>query len=174
MTTDKTVSISIWLKAIAAIDSNRVIGANGGIPWKIKEEFGVFKKITTGHSLVMGRKTYESIGKPLPNRINLIMSRSMQPQDGITIVRGPEELRPPADGKLLWVCGGAEIYRMLLPRCSQLILSHVHGDFHGDTFFPEFSHLFKYNSDIHLGDKFVTKLYDNVHCSWPTEKFLLD
>jgi dihydrofolate reductase len=164
----------MWLKAIVAIGDNMVIGANGSLPWKIKEELGLFKKITTGHSVLMGRKTYESLGKPLPNRNNIVLSRSMQPRDDVTVLTGPEELSPPSDAKLLWVCGGAEIYNALLARCSQLIVSHIHGNFAGDTFFPKFSHLFKYNSDIYLCDKFVTKIYNNVNCEAPIMKFMLD
>lgn len=98
----------------------------------------------------------------------------MQPRDDLTVLHEPEELSAPPNHKLLWVCGGAEIYNMLLAKCSQLIISHVHGSFAGDTFFPKFSHLFKYDSDIYLCDKFVTKVYNNVNCNEPMMKFVLD
>ena len=133
-------------KAIAALGENRVIGAGGKIPWRLPEDMKFFKAQTTGHTVVMGRKTWESLGRPLPNRRNVVVSRTLAPGGGTlpgAVVVGSlnalEALPPSGD---IWIIGGAEIYTLAMPRCSELYLTQVKGQFDGDTFFPPYEQLF--------------------------------
>ena len=123
--------------AIVAMSPNRVIGADGRIPWHISEDLKFFKRTTLGHAVLMGRKTYESIGKPLPGRENIVLSRTAE-FPGVRMVRSLDEITEPADGRLLYVIGGAELYDALMPRCSELLLTRVAMNVTGDTFFPAF------------------------------------
>jgi dihydrofolate reductase len=134
------------LKAIAAMSLNRVIGAANKIPWHLPEDFKWFKKMTTGHVLVMGRKTFESIGKALPDRTTIVLTRSSQPIPGVQtiselsqITRGNPSLR----GCEIFICGGAQIYQQALPLCSDLYLTLVNRTVEGDTFFPPFEERFE-------------------------------
>ena len=95
-----------------------------------------------GHGIVMGRKTYESIGKPLPGRQNIILSRTMPETSGITIVRSSGELLQLPNADDFFVIGGAEIYELLLPHCTELFVTKVPRSVDGDTFFPEFESAF--------------------------------
>ena len=127
------------------MSQNRVIGAGGKIPWHLPEDFKWFKKTTTGHVLVMGRKTYESIGRPLPNRTTIVLSRTSQSIPGVEIVPGLNELATRiADypGKEIFICGGAQVYELALPLCSELYLTLVKRQVEGDTFFPIFEDKF--------------------------------
>lgn len=127
-------------KAIAAMSENRVIGKENRIPWHLTEDFKWFKKLTTGNVIVMGRKTFESIGKPLPNRETIILSRSGFGYPGVKTVRDLSEIE--GCSRDAFICGGAEVYRQALPLCSDLYLTLVKGIFEGDTFFPPFEDLF--------------------------------
>src|SRR5438067_289228 len=105
---------------------NRVIGAGNRIPWHLPEDFRWFKKMTTGHVIVMGRKTFESIGRPLPNRTTIVLSRAPNAVVGARMIPGLPELetlRAEFSGKEIFICGGAEIYRQALPLCSDLYLT---------------------------------------------------
>jgi len=125
------------MKAIAAMSLNRVIGANGRIPWHLPEDFRWFKKTTMGGAVLMGRKTFESLGKPLPGRRNLVVSRHGQ-FDGVEMIRELGAFHPENYAEPIWVIGGAEIYAQLLPQCSELFLSVVKRSVEGDAFFPAF------------------------------------
>jgi dihydrofolate reductase len=117
---------------------NRVIGNAGTIPWHLPEDFKFFKATTMGHAILMGRKTYESIGKPLPGRENIVLSRTMPETQGITLIRSLDELKVPNDGRDLFVIGGEEIYRLFLPKVQELYVTKVPRVIEGDTRFPEF------------------------------------
>src|SRR4051812_1541898 len=107
---------------------NRVIGAGNRIPWHLPEDFKWFKKLTTGHILVMGRKTFQSIGKPLPNRTTIVVSRSAFSFPGVQSVSELSQINPAASGlagRELFICGGAQIYGQMLPFCSELYLTLV-------------------------------------------------
>jgi dihydrofolate reductase len=137
------VNNSKRFKAIAAMAENRVIGANNRIPWHLPEDFRWFKQMTTGHILVMGRKTFESIGKPLPNRSTVVLSRSGRTIEGVRVISSLSELDPAAEPRDLFICGGAQVYTEALPLCSDLYLTLVKRQVAGDTFFPPFEHLFE-------------------------------
>jgi dihydrofolate reductase len=135
-------------QAIAAMSLNRVIGAGNKIPWHLPEDFKWFKKMTTGHVIVMGRKTFESIGKPLPNRETIVLSRSDFQFPGVRIIRSLEELPALAAGRLIFICGGAQLYAQALPLCSDLYLTLVKRQVEGDTFFPPFEDRFTLAEEI--------------------------
>jgi dihydrofolate reductase len=126
------------IKAIVAMAENRVIGNAGKIPWHLPGDFRFFKATTMGHALLMGRKTFESIGRPLPGRENIVLSRTLPEMPGITLLRDPERLEEPRDGRDLFVIGGEEIYRLLLPRVLELYVTKVPLHAEGDARFPEF------------------------------------
>ncbi len=132
-------------KAIAAMSENRVIGNGNEIPWRLPEDFKWFKATTMGGVLVMGRKTWDSIGRPLPGRTTAVVSRS-QPElpQGVDLLTGLEAIEEKAYTDPVWICGGSEIYRQALPQCSELYLTLVKRTVEGDAFFPEFE------SDFHL------------------------
>ncbi|NBR49839.1 dihydrofolate reductase, partial [bacterium] len=136
--------------AIAAMSPQRVIGSAGTIPWHISEDLRFFKRTTLGHAIVMGRKTYESLGKPLPGRENLVLSRTAT-LDGVRVFRSLSEIEEPTDGRQLYVIGGAELYAALLPRCSEILLTRVSIDVAGDTWFPAFEHEFDAGEVLETG-----------------------
>jgi dihydrofolate reductase len=137
--------------AIAAMSRNRVIGADGKIPWYISEDLKFFKRTTLGHIIVMGRKTYDSLGKPLPGRENWVLSRGAQ-IDGVTMLRSFDAIQEPSDGRKLYIIGGAELYTALLPTCSELLLTHVDNEVEGDTFFPDFENNFDAGEVLQSGE----------------------
>lgn len=124
---------------IAATDQNRGIGLQGRLPWRLPADLDRFRRITTGHAVLMGRKTWESIGRPLPERTNIVMSRHPAPAEanGVLWASSPEEaIRLAGDGDV-FIIGGAEIYSLFLPRADRLLLTRIHGEFQADAFFPE-------------------------------------
>lgn len=126
-------------RAIAAMSLNRVIGRGNRIPWHLPEDFQWFKRTTMGHVLLMGRKTFESIGRPLPGRETVVLSRGQFTAPGVRVVNDPLGLPPEDDPREWFVCGGAEVYRQLLPRCADLLLTLVKQEVpDGDAFFPPF------------------------------------
>ena len=125
------------LIAIAAVARNRGIGLNNKLPWRIPEDFAFFKATTMGQVLLMGRKTYESIGRPLPGRTTVVLSRSGFTAPGVTVVRDWKEAAAVAPDRTLFLAGGAALYAEALPWCSELILTHVNLEPEADAFFPD-------------------------------------
>lgn len=133
------------LAIIAAIGKNRVIGKAGKLPWHISEDLKRFKRLTTGHTVLMGRKTFESIGSPLPNRRRVVISSKAIP--GVeTFFSVDEALAALADQGKVFVIGGGQVYMQTLDRADELFLTLVDREVDGDTFFPPYE-------DI-LGTKF--------------------
>ncbi len=152
------------MKAIAAMALNRVIGSGGRIPWHLPEDFRWFKRCTTGHAVLMGRKTFESLGKPLPNRLNLVAThQALGALDHISNVAAVPDLqafRPAAyTPRQVWVIGGAEIYAQLLGRCTDLYLSVIAREVEGDTFFPPFEEGFQFVESVFETPEFTVKHY---------------
>jgi len=147
------------MKAIVAMAQNRIIGSEGKIPWHLPQDLQFFKATTLGHPIVMGRKTYESIGKPLPERQNIVLSRTMNETQGVTLVRSTEELLSLPSSSAFFVIGGAEIYRLLLPYCEELLVTHVRGAVVGDTSFPDFETEFDQGALIFETNDFKTLRY---------------
>lgn len=129
------------ISIIAAVSRNNVIGHGGRLPWRIPEDLRAFKRRTTGHFVVMGRKTFDSIGKPLPGRKLLILSRRQGLEiPGVLVVSSFEEAVAVAQGENeqeLFVAGGEEIYRIALPVAHRIYLTRIEQDYEGDIFFPE-------------------------------------
>lgn len=131
--------MSMRVSMIAALDRQRVIGAGAGLPWRLAADLRRFRKITTGKPVIMGRKTHESIGRPLPGRENIILTRDRRYRAaGCTVLHGPEEVFAHCRGQdEIMITGGAEVYRLFLCRAQRLYLTQVHAEVSGDTFFPE-------------------------------------
>lgn len=129
------------LSAIAAMDKNHLIGKNNQLPWHLPADLAHFKAITTGHPILMGRKTHESIGRPLPNRTNIVLTRDAHYQaEGVIVVHTLDEaLASCPEAQELFIIGGAEIYQLAFPRLQKLYLTFIHQAFEGDTYFPAFS-----------------------------------
>ena len=131
------------LVAIAAMARNRVIGLQGRLPWSYPEDLKFFKATTLGHPVLMGRSTYDSIGRPLPGRLNLVLSRQWQGAPGLKVIRDVAELPQACEGAArVFVIGGAQVYEQLLPQCSELSRTWIAREVAGDGFFPPFEHLF--------------------------------
>lgn len=126
------------LELIVAFDENNLIGKNNSLPWHISEDLKHFKTLTTGNRIIMGRKTFESIGKPLPNRENIVLSKNGFIYEGVKVYSRVEELLETLnDEKKNYIIGGAGIYKELLPLVDILHISHVKGIFEGDAYFPK-------------------------------------
>lgn len=135
----------VALAVIVAVADNGVIGRNNSLPWHLPEDLRYFKRVTLGKPVVMGRKTFESIGRPLPGRANIVITRSHEwSVDGASVVNSLDEaLRLAADIAALdgtdelMVIGGAEIYTNAIPLAQRLYLTQVHADVEGDARLPE-------------------------------------
>lgn len=125
---------------IGAMAENRVIGRGGHLPWHLPKDLRHFKRLTVDHTVIMGRKTFDEIQRPLSNRRNVVISRNpaFRP-GGVTVVPNLDEaLALGATEGEVFVIGGAEIYRLALPRADRLYLTVIHAHVEGDTFFPAF------------------------------------
>jgi len=130
---------------------NRVIGARNRIPWHLPEDFKWFKRTTTRHVIVMGRKTFESIGKPLPNRTTIVLTRSPGLIAGVRTIADLSQIDPDDPslaGREIFICGGAQLYRQALPLCSDLYLTLVQRVVKGDTLFPPFEDQFELAEEV--------------------------
>jgi dihydrofolate reductase len=143
-----------YFKAIAAMSLNRVIGAGNKIPWHLPEDFKWFKQLTTGNVIVMGRKTFESIGRPLPNRETVILSRSQFSFPGVRTISDLSELDLANESREVFICGGAQIYQQTLPLCSDLYLTLVKHEVDGDAFFPSFESQFTLAEEVRDNPEF--------------------
>ncbi|PAW69216.1 MAG: dihydrofolate reductase [Verrucomicrobiia bacterium Tous-C4TDCM] len=146
------------LIAIVAMTPDRVVGRDGALPWHLPEDLAFFKRTTSGHPIVMGRKTYESIGRPLPKRRNIVLTRDPAWQAaGVEVIHSPDQL-PEVDGPV-FIIGGAEIYAAFLDKLDELLVSRVHESHPGDTRFPEFEHLFSKPEVVETHDAFQVFRY---------------
>lgn len=138
------------IQIIVAIAKNFVIGNEGQIPWHLSEDLKHFKEITTGHPVVMGRRTFESIGRVLPNRMNIMVSSTFTKEvEGLTVVKSLAEAIDLVGDKTLMVIGGARMYAEALPLASTLHLTTIDKEFVGDTKFPDFTkYPFKLHDDV--------------------------
>jgi dihydrofolate reductase len=129
------------LKILVAFDENRVIGKNNTLIWHLPADLKRFKTLTTGHVIIMGRKTFESIGKPLPNRTTIVISRQADLQiEGAIIAHSVEEAILKAKSitrEDIFIVGGAEIYALSLALADQILVTQLHDIFDGDAYFPE-------------------------------------
>ena len=125
------------ISIIAAVADNGVIGAAGKIPWHVSDDLKRFKRLTLGHPVVMGRKTYDSLGKPLSGRRNLVLTRGPA-IPGVECFSDLTGALATCVCETVFIIGGAEVYRQALPLANTLLLTHVHRQVEGDTKFPEY------------------------------------
>ena len=132
------------LIAMVAMTPERVIGKDGGLPWHLPEDLKTFKKYTTGHPIVMGRKTWDSIGFPLPKRQSIVLTRDTE-----WSAEGADVIHTPADLKKLelidqdvFIIGGAQVYEAFMDSLDEFLLSYVYENYQGDTYLSEFEHQF--------------------------------
>ncbi|HWK21395.1 MAG TPA: type 3 dihydrofolate reductase [Ureibacillus sp.] len=128
------------ISLIVAHDNNRVIGYENKMPWHLPGELQYFKEQTMGKPMIMGRKTFDSIGRPLPGRKNIIITRNENFQvDGVEVARSLEEaLKLAGDVEEVMIIGGEQIFKMALPITDRLYITHIEHDFNGDTYFPPY------------------------------------
>lgn len=143
------------ISLIVATGENRVIGLNNKMPWHLPADLKYFKKITTGHAVVMGRKTFLSIGRPLPNRTNVILTRDKHfKAEGCQVIHSIEEVLELSKQENLFIIGGAEVYQQFLAHADKVYLTYIHKSFEGDTFFPELDDKWKLTStEKHIPDE---------------------
>jgi dihydrofolate reductase len=130
------------ISLLVAMDNNRTIGKNNDLPWYLPADLKYFKKVTMGHPIVMGRKTYESIGRPLPGRENIIITRdkSYDIESAQVVHSIQEAIDVTKDEDEVFVIGGAEIFKQYMPDSDRLYITQIEHDFDGDTFFPEINY----------------------------------
>ena len=152
------------LHAVVAVAQNGVIGRGNALPWKLRADLQRFKRITMGHALLMGRKTYESIGKPLPGRQTIVLSRSPSTEfAGVSVASSIDQaLEMVQQDALAFVVGGAEIYRLTMPRVTNLYLTRVLANIEGDAFMEPIDET-QFNCVEH---SFLPK---DAFNEWPTE-----
>jgi dihydrofolate reductase len=123
---------------IVAVSDNGVIGRDNALPWHLPEDLKRFKRITMGKPVVMGRKTFESIGKPLPGRLNIVVTRDAHyRREGVTVVHGVDDaLRAAGAAEQIMIIGGSDLFRLFLPRATRVHLTRVHAEVAGDVFWP--------------------------------------
>ncbi len=150
------------LKAIVGMASNRVIGKDGDLAWRLPEDLKWFKKLTLGHPIVMGRKTMDSLPNgPLPKRRNVVISRSgVKAAEGFEIVGSCEEaIELLKEEEVVFIIGGAQIYGEMIPQCDEVLLSYVFNPYEGDTFLPNFEDGFDVAEILHRDDDFELRRY---------------
>jgi len=149
------------LTAVVAMTPDRIIGRNGTLPWHLPEDLAFFKRTTSGHPIVMGRKTYESIGRPLPKRRNIVLTRDKAwSAPGVEVIHAPGELLDLSElGGEVFIIGGAEIYAAFMDVTDALLVSHVFEHYEGDTRFPEFEERFPNKSVVEIHDAFEVKCH---------------
>ncbi|WP_245693472.1 dihydrofolate reductase [Salinimicrobium catena] len=137
---NSTHSAMAELTMIAAAAENNALGKDNDLVWHLPDDFKRFKKLTTGHHIIMGRKTFETFPKPLPNRTHIVITRkkNYQKEGAIVVHSLKEALDLAKDDPQPFIIGGGEIYELALPEADKIELTRVHGTFEADAFFPEF------------------------------------
>jgi dihydrofolate reductase len=158
---------------IVAMDEAKAIGKNNQLPWHLPEDLKFFKQITMGHPIAMGRKTFESIGRPLPGRENIIITRNdAYKREGCTVFYSVADFIAYCQQKAeeVFVIGGAEIFQETFSYAERLYITHIHHEFSGDTFFPEFDeHNWELTSRS-MGIKNEQNPYDYDFCLYVRKK----
>ena len=127
------------ISIIAAMDENRLIGSNNDLPWHLPADLQRVKQLTTGHAIILGRKNYESIGRPLPNRKNIVITTNPDYEaPGCIVVNSIDAAIDAAEGEDIYIFGGARIYEQMFDLAERMYLTLIHATFEGDTWFPEY------------------------------------
>ena len=128
------------ISLVAAVSENRVIGKDNALPWNLPADLRHFKELTIGKPVIMGFKTFESIGKPLSNRTNIVLCKEKVEIPGCTVVHSIEEaLQAVGNAEEVMIIGGGSVYAQFLPKADRMYLTRVHAEVEGDTYFPEFN-----------------------------------
>ncbi|MGB2403338.1 MAG: dihydrofolate reductase [Akkermansiaceae bacterium] len=152
---------NIKLTAIVAMTADRVIGKDGGLPWHLPEDLKLFKRHTTGHPIVMGRKTWDSIGRPLPNRQSIVLTRDTHwSAPGAEVINSPDELKTiQLIDPQVYIIGGAQVYDVFLPITDELLVSHIYKSYSGDTYLPAFEQQFPHVTTEESYETFELRRY---------------
>jgi dihydrofolate reductase len=128
----------IKISIIVALDENNLIGKRDGLPWRLPADLKHFQSLTTNHTVIMGRKTYDSIGRALPDRLNIVITKATKLTiPGCLVVKSPDEaLNASPENSEVFIIGGAEIYRQFLPLAQTIHMTRIHNKFEGDIYFP--------------------------------------
>ena len=151
----------ITLKAIVAMAANRVMGKDGRLPWHIPDDLRQFKRLTMGKPMLMGRKTFESLGGILPGRRHLVLSQTMPETEGVDILRRPRDIVHPGlnVSGTVHVIGGAAVFEDWLPLCDEIYVSLLHKDYEGNTVMPDFEEMFEKVKVVERYSEFDVILY---------------
>ncbi len=152
---------------IVAYDRNKLIGKDGKMPWFIDGELRRFRELTTGNVVIMGRKTIEAIGKPLPNRVNIVISRDKN-YDGCTMARSFEEAMEKAreTGLEIYITGGSTVYAPAIDIVDKMYITEIDAEYEGDTYFPSFDE----NDFIRTVDEEITEPVPYKYCTFTRKK----
>ena len=153
--------MSLTFTGVVAMSADRAIGLNGTMPWRLSEDLKLFKRLTLGHPILMGRKTWDSLGRPLPGRQNIVLTKDPQfTAPGAEVIHDIEGLhRLELQSHDIMVIGGAQIYQLMLPHMQGIYVSEVAGEWEADTYFPEFKDQFLLREELEQFDGFVSTLY---------------
>jgi dihydrofolate reductase len=153
--------IRLHLTAVVAMTPERVIGRAGTLPWHLPADLAFFKRTTSGHAIVMGRKTYESIGRALPKRRNIVLTRDPGwSAAGVEVIHSPNELKqlPGLEGKV-FIIGGAQVYAAFMSQMDELLVSHIFESHPGDTFLGQFEEDFPDAEVVESYEQFEVRRY---------------
>jgi dihydrofolate reductase len=155
------------ISLIVAHSDNKVIGKDNTLIWRQKADLVNFKNLTKNTTVIMGRKTYESIGKPLPNRLNIVISKTVKHIDGVIVVSSMKKALSKADrNKDIFIIGGEQIYNLAIGYCKRLYITEIHTDIEGDAFFnlniEDFKNIesTKFNSDTENEYDYTFQVYE--------------
>lgn len=148
------------LAIITAMTRVRVIGKGNTLPWHIPEEIKLFRTITTGHTVIMGRNTYESIGKALPNRRNIVVTSQPIAMPNIETVKSIDDAIEKSSKETAFVIGGAKLYAAALPKAKRMLISHIKEEYAGDVFFPLYNEQDWGIIDEKEYDEFIFRIYE--------------
>ncbi len=154
----------LTLTAVVAMTSERVIGRDGTLPWHLPEDLAFFKRTTLDHPILMGRKTYESIARPLPRRRNIVLTRDTRwSAAGVEVIHNLDNLEKLSglEGEV-FIIGGAEIYSAFMGRLDALLVSHISENHPGDTYFPEFETAFPHSEVLESHDGFKVRRHSRL------------
>lgn len=163
------------ISLLLAMDRNRVIGNKNDLPWHLPKDLKFFKELTSGQTIIMGRKTYESIGKPLPNRRNIVLTRQTLQVEGIEVINDLDELykwNKEHPKEEYFVIGGGNIFEQVLPHADRMYITTIDESFDGDTYFPKFSEEEWILTSQEKGEKDEKNPYDYYFLQYDRKKVL--
>lgn len=153
--------MSLEIDAVVAMTPSRIIGKGNDLPWHLPEDLKQFKRLTTGNAILMGRKTWDSIGRPLPKRRSIVISRQPLEIDGADVIQNPSELLNLKIDTKVYLIGGAQIYDLMLPYCKGIYLTQLKKEYEGDVRFPEFEDRFKAGEIEFKNEDFEVRYWEN-------------